>query len=221
MTRILIVDDQDLVRDGLRAIFEDVPDIDVVGEAADGLEAVAAAAELTPDVVLMDLRMPRLDGIKATRRIVAACDARVVVLSTFADDDMVLAAFRAGASGYLLKDSPREDIVEAVRSARAGEAPLSPEIAVRLIEHVRTEPVAAAVSTVPALTARELDVLRLLASGRSNAEIASELYVSITTVKSYAASLFTKLDVRDRVQAAVFAYERGIVIPCASPGRRV
>ena len=213
MTRVLIVDDQDLVRDGLRAIFEDVHDIDVVGEASDGLEAVAAVSALAPDVVLMDLRMPRLDGIEATRRIVAGSEARVVVLSTFAEDDMVMAGFRAGASGYLLKDSPRGSIVDAVRGAAADEAPLSPEIAIRLVEHVRATPGPSRAATVPALTARELDVLKLLASGRSNAEIAAELYLSITTVKSYAASLFGKLGVRDRVQATVLAYESGIVVP--------
>jgi DNA-binding NarL/FixJ family response regulator len=209
--RVVIVDDQDLVRDGLRAVLEDIPDITVVGDARDGEAAITMAEKLAPAVVLMDLRMPRLDGVKATARIVTATSARVIVLSTFGDEDMVIASLRAGACGYLVKDATREAIVDAVRAAAAGQAPLSPEIAGLLVDRVRNSPATVPGVDLPALTPRELDVLLLVAEGLSNSEIAQRLFLSTTTVKTYAGTLFDKLGVRDRVQAAVLAYRSGVV----------
>jgi DNA-binding NarL/FixJ family response regulator len=215
MIRVLLADDQELVRSGFRLILDLAEGIEVVGEAGDGQQAVRLAKELRPDVVLMDVRMPGLDGIEATRRLgQAGVEARVLVLTTFDLDEYVYAAVRAGASGFLLKDAPREQLVTAVRTVARGEALLSPAITQRLIERFLNRPTPA--RTAPALaelSARELEVLRLLARGMSNAEIAAALFVGEATVKTHVARVFAKLDLRDRVQAVVFAYESGLVEP--------
>jgi DNA-binding NarL/FixJ family response regulator len=214
MIDLLIVDDQDLIRDGLRAIFEADSDIRVVGEAADGKEAVQLSARLLPRVVLMDLRMPVMDGIAATSQIVQQeSPPYVLVLTTYDSDDNVLAALQAGASGYLLKDAPRDRIVEAVERVAQGEAQLAPQVTQRLIDRIRTTRVAHNATPLPPLTPRELDVLKAVAHGRTNAEIAGQLHLSVTTVKSYASSMFNKLGVSDRVQATVLAYESGLITP--------
>ena len=222
MIRVLLADDQELVRSGFRLILELADGIEVVGEAADGLQAVRQAKELRPDVVLMDVRMPGLDGIEATRQLRrAGVDARVLVLTTFDLDEYVYAAVRAGASGFLLKDAPREQLVTAVRTVARGEALLAPAITQRLIERFLTRPAPAeAAPALAELSARELEVLRLLARGLSNAEIAAELIVGEATVKTHVARVFTKLDLRDRVQAVVFAYESGLVEPGAATTTR-
>ncbi len=212
MIRILLADDQALVRGGFRLILDAEPDIGVVAEAADGEEAVERAIETRPDVVLMDIRMPVLDGIQATRRLLARVPTtRVLILTTFDIDEYVVDAFRAGASGFLLKTAPPQQLVAAVRTIHAGEALLAPASTRRLIEQVVRPPSAAPV--LEHLTAREHDVLRLLARGLTNAEIAKELVVEPSTVKSHVASLLSKLDLRDRVHAVVFAYESGLVQP--------
>jgi DNA-binding NarL/FixJ family response regulator len=215
MIRVLLADDQELVRSGFRLILDLAEGIEVVGEAGDGQQAVRLAKELRPDVVLMDVRMPGLDGIEATRRLgQAGVEARVLVLTTFDLDEYVYAAVRAGASGFLLKDAPREQLVTAVRTVARGEALLAPAITQRLIERFLNRPTPA--RTAPALaelSARELEVLRLLARGMSNAEIAAALFVGEATVKTHVARVFAKLDLRDRVQAVVFAYESGLVEP--------
>jgi DNA-binding NarL/FixJ family response regulator len=209
---VLLADDQALVRTGFGLILNAEPDLVVVGEAADGREAVARAQELAPDVVLMDIRMPELDGIEATRAVVEAQpDARVIMLTTFDVDDYVVAAFRAGASGFLLKTAPRDQLVAAIRTVHAGDALLAPASTRRLIEEYARP--AAEPAELAELTPRERDVLTLLARGRSNAEIAAELVVEPSTVKSHVASLLGKLALRDRVQAVVFAYESGLVRP--------
>jgi DNA-binding NarL/FixJ family response regulator len=214
LINLLIVDDQDLIRDGLCAIFEACSDICVVGEAPDGEEAVQLSAHLSPHVVLMDLRMPGMDGIAATRQIVQQEPSPyVLVVTTYDSDDNVLAALQAGASGYLLKDAPRDRIVEAVQRVAHGEAQLAPQVTQRLVDRIKTTPTSVQAAPLPALTPRELDVLRAVARGRTNAEIADQLYLSVTTVKSYASSLFTKLGVGDRVQATVLAYESGLITP--------
>jgi DNA-binding NarL/FixJ family response regulator len=212
---VLIVDDQALVRTGFRMILDAEDDIDVAGEAADGREAVAEALRLRPDVVLMDVRMPVMDGIEATRRLLAdgSNAAKVVVLTTFDMDEYVYDALRAGASGFLLKDVPPEQLVTGIRAVANGDALLAPSITRRVIEEfVRRPP--ASIQTLPSelaeLTARELEVLKLIARGLSNAEIAKELFVSETTVKTHVAHVLMKLDVRDRVQAVVVAYETGL-----------
>jgi DNA-binding NarL/FixJ family response regulator len=212
---VLLADDQELVRSGFRLILELEDGIEVVGEAADGREAVRLAKELQPDVVLMDVRMPELDGIEATRRLQhAGIEARVLVLTTFDLDEYVYGAIRAGASGFLLKDAPREQLVTAVRTVARGEALLAPAITQRLIERfVARPPAGEAAPAIADLSTRELEVLRLLARGLSNAEIAAELFVGEATVKTHVAHILRKLDVRDRVQAVVFAYETGIVQP--------
>jgi DNA-binding NarL/FixJ family response regulator len=215
--RVLVADDQALIRSGLCMILEAQPDIVVVGEAADGVEAVALAGTVAPDVVLMDVRMPNLDGIRATRQITAATSARVLVLTTFDLDEYVYDALAAGASGFLLKDMHRDELVAAVRTIAAGEALLAPTVTRRLIADV----VAArgsARSTVDddrlrALTARERDTLRHVARGLSNAEIAAALFVTEHTVKTHVSNLLAKLGLRDRVQAVVLAYEAGLVVP--------
>ena len=218
---VLIADDQALVRAGFRMVLEAEEDIVVVGEAANGEQAVHGAQRLEPDVVLMDIRMPELDGIAATRRIARAGDgasaARVLILTTFDLDEYVYDALSAGASGFLLKDSPPEQLVNAIRVVAGGEALLAPSVTSRLIEQIahtrelRREPPAG----LDELTARELEVLKLVARGMSNAEIAADLVVSDTTVKTHMARLLGKLGLRDRVQAVVLAYESGLV----SPGR--
>jgi DNA-binding NarL/FixJ family response regulator len=213
--RVLLADDQELVRSGFRLILELAEGIEIVAEAADGREAVQLAKELQPDVVLMDVRMPELDGIEATRRLrQAGVDARVLVLTTFDLDEYVYAAVRAGASGFLLKDAPREQLVTAVQTVARGEALLAPAITQRLIERFVARPPASEVApALGELSARELEVLQLVARGLSNAEIAAELVVGEATVKTHVARVLRKLDVRDRVQAVVFAYESGLVEP--------
>lgn len=214
MIDLLIVDDQDLIRDGLRAIFEAGSDIRVIGEAADGEQAVTLSARLSPHVVLMDLRMQGMDGIATTSQIVRQNPSPyVLVLTTYDSDDNVLAALQAGASGYLLKDAPRDRIVEAVQRVAQGEAQLAPQVTQRLVDRIKATPTSIHAAPLPALSPRELDVLREIARGRTNAEIADQLYLSVTTVKSYASSLFTKLGVSDRVQATVLAYESGLITP--------
>jgi len=223
--RVLIVDDQALVRAGFRMILESEPDIEIVGEASDGAEAVEVARELEPDVVLMDIRMPNLDGLEATRRLLAgssdsAGGPRVLMLTTFDLDEYVYEALRAGASGFMLKDTPPEQLVDAIHVVARGEALLSPTITKRVIEEFILRPP----STIPLdrppeldeLTARELEVLGSMARGLSNAEIARDLFVSETTVKTHVARVLMKLRLRDRVQAVVFAYETGLVQPGAS-----
>ena len=214
--RVLVADDQVLVRTGLRTILEETGDIEVVGEAADGVEAVERAAALAPDVVLMDVRMPRMDGIAATRLVRERPDApRVLVLTTFDLDEYVYAALRAGASGFLLKDAPRADLIAAIRVAAAGDALLAPSVTRRLIEAFAARPPehAPSPSRLASLTPRERDILLLIARGRTNGEIAEELFVSETTVKTHIGHLLAKLGLRDRVQAVILAYETGAITP--------
>jgi len=219
--RVLVVDDQGLVRAGFRMILEAQPDVEVVGEAVDGLEAVEAARRLRPGVVLMDIRMPRLDGLEATRRLAgpgASNPVKVLILTTFDLDEYVYEALRAGASGFLLKDVRREDLVAAVRVVAAGEALLAPSITKRLIGEFarRPRPVYAAPAALEALTAREREVLGLMCRGHSNAEIASELVISEQTVKTHVGNVLAKLGLRDRIHAVILAYEVGLIQPGAS-----
>jgi len=213
--RILIADDQALVRDGLRAIAELEDDIEVVGEASDGAEAVAASRRLNPDVVLMDVRMPGLDGIEAARRLLSDSDPpRVLMLTTFDRNEYVYEAMKAGASGFLLKDVRRDQLAAAIRTVAAGDALISPSITRRLIEQFCSRPSPAGMPEETAsLTPREVEVLKLVASGFSNAEIAQQLFVGETTVKTHIARILAKLGLRDRVQVVVFAYETGLVQP--------
>jgi DNA-binding NarL/FixJ family response regulator len=213
--RVLLADDQALVRGGLRKIIDGEPDMSVVAEAADGLEAVDAARRAKPDVAVLDIRMPNLDGIEATRRIVerAGADVRVLMLTTFGIDDYVYEALRAGASGFMLKDAPPEELIEAVRVVATGAALLAPAVTRAVIERfARHAPRAAEPPALVAqLTEREREVLTLLTRGRSNAEIAADLFVTEATVKSHVAHVLMKLGVRDRVQAVIYAYESGLV----------
>jgi DNA-binding NarL/FixJ family response regulator len=214
--RVLVADDQELVRSGFCVILEAAAGITVVGEAADGAQAVAAAAATSPDVVLMDVRMPEMDGLEATRLITSAGSGpRVVMLTTFDLDEYVYAALRAGACGFLLKDAPRHDLIAAVRAAAAGNALLAPTVTRRLIEAFARRPpaVAPSPSLLASLTARERDILLQVARGRSNAEIAVALFVSEATVKTHIGHVLAKLGLRDRVQAVIMAYEAGVVIP--------
>jgi DNA-binding NarL/FixJ family response regulator/class 3 adenylate cyclase len=216
--RVLIVDDQALVRAGFRMILEAEEDMEVAGEAADGRAAVEEAHRLRPDVVLMDVRMPELDGIEATRLLLGqdGSDTRVVMLTTFDMDEYVYEALRAGASGFLLKDTPPEQLVEGIRAVASGDALLAPSITRRVIEEFVSRPPGVARALPPELeelTPRETEVLTLMARGQSNAEIAEQLVVSDTTVKTHVAHVLTKLGLRDRVQAVVFAYESGLVEP--------
>ena len=218
MIRVLIADDQALVRGGFRLILEAQKDMEVVGEADDGRRAVAQARELKPDVVLMDIRMPEMDGIEATRRLVTAPDApRVLMLTTFNMNEYVYEAMKSGASGFLLKDVRPEQLADAVRTVAAGDALLAPAITRRLIEEFvrRPAPGQKAPPELAELTERELEVLKLIARGLSNTEIAKTLFVSEATVKTHATHIFTKLSLRDRVQAVVLAYESGLVQPGA------
>ena len=210
--KVLIADDQALVRTGFRKILESEPDVEVVGEAADGGEAVEAGLLLRPDVVLMDIRMPRVDGLEATRRL--AGKTRVLVLTTFDLNEYVYEALRAGASGFLLKDAPADQLVTAIRVVAAGDALLAPSITRRLIEEFARRPRSnARPAELEALSPRELDVLRLVARGLSNVEIAGELYVGDATVKTHVSRILQKLNLRDRVQAVVLAYESGLLQP--------
>jgi DNA-binding NarL/FixJ family response regulator len=216
--RVLIADDQALVRSGFRLILETRPDVEVVGEAEDGEQAVRLTAELDPDVILLDIRMPAMDGIEATRAIVASGSrARILVLTTFDLDEYVYGAVRAGASGFLLKDVRPPDLIDAIRLVAGGNALLGPTVTRRLLDRfVEAQPQPGPAAALPAsLTEREHEILRLLATGLSNAEIAERLVVGETTVKTHVSNLLRKLGVRDRVQAVILAYEAGIVSPGA------
>jgi DNA-binding NarL/FixJ family response regulator len=211
--RILLVDDERLLRTGFSMILRSEPDLAVVGEAADGHEAVNAAAELDPDVVLMDIRMPGLDGIEATRQIVATgSNARILVLTTFDLDNYVYAALAAGASGFLLKDTPEDQLIGAIRAIAAGNGLFAPTVTRRLIQHFAVQPsTSAAVPALGALTDREHEILKLLAAAMTNAEIAATLYISEHTVRTHVARVLAKLQLHDRAQAIVVAYEAGLV----------
>jgi DNA-binding NarL/FixJ family response regulator len=216
MIRVVIADDQGMVRAGFRSLLESEPDIEVVGDAADGEQAIAAVRRLRPDVVLMDIRMPGLDGLEATRRLVRdGTTARVLVLTTFDLDEYVFDALRAGASGFLLKDATAEELASAVRLLAQGDALLAPAVTRRVIEAFGQLPArdAASVELLAELSPREVEVLRLLARGRSNAEIARELVVSEATAKTHVSNVLAKLRLRDRIQAVIFAYESGLVVP--------
>jgi DNA-binding NarL/FixJ family response regulator len=222
-TSVLLADDQELMRMGFRMVIDSQPDLAVVGEAGDGAEAVAAVDRLTPAVVLMDVRMPVMDGVEATRRIVeSGVSARIIILTTFDLDEYVYAALRAGASGFLLKDAPPGDLLSAIRAVAAGEAVVAPRVTRRLLEaYVHHLPAGAA--TDPAargrleqLTARELEVLELVARGLSNGEIAEKFVLSEATVKTHVGRILAKLELRDRVQIVVFAYENGLITPSRS-----
>jgi DNA-binding NarL/FixJ family response regulator len=214
--RVVLVDDEAMIRVGLRMVLSGEPDIEVVGEADDGGAAVAVVEAARPDVVLMDVRMPRVDGIEGARRVLAAVpDLKVVVLTTFDEDEYVEAALRAGVSGFLLKVAPPERLVEAVRTVAAGGGLLDPAVTVRVIETFASAPPLRTrrAERLDALTGRERDVLRLIGRGLSNAEIAAELYLGETTVKTHVSNVLSKLGLRDRVQAVVAAYETGHVRP--------
>jgi DNA-binding NarL/FixJ family response regulator len=209
--RVLVVDDQAMVRAGFRMLLADEPDIEVVAEASDGNQAVHAAARFTPTVVLMDIRMPVLDGLEATRRILAADPAaRILILTTFDLDEYVYEALSAGASGFVLKDDPPEQLISAIRTVAAGDALLSPAVTRRVIRQFTRMPRAAPPTGIEELTPREHEVLRLLTLGMSNAEIGQELYVSEGTVKTHVTHVLQKLNLRDRVQAVVAAYRSGL-----------
>ncbi|MHA7280027.1 response regulator [Arthrobacter sp. MDT2-2] len=218
--KVLLADDQPLLRMGFRLILEGEPDLVIAGEASTGSEAVRLAAELSPDVVLMDVRMPQGDGIEATRRITASgSPARIIILTTFDLDEYAFAGLQAGASAFLLKDVAPEDLVHAVRVVASGDAVVAPRVTQRLLEtYVRSLPSAHAATTVPdrrlaGLTPREREVLEAIAEGLSNAELAARFFLSEATIKTHVRRILTKLDLRDRVQAVVYAYENGIVVP--------
>jgi DNA-binding NarL/FixJ family response regulator len=210
---VLVADDQPLVRSGFRMVLEERPDLELVGEATDGEQAIALARELDPDVILMDVRMPNLDGVEATRRLAeAGMRARVLVLTTFDLDEYVYAAIRAGASGFLLKDVEPADLVDAIRVVAAGNSLFGPAATERLVARfAAAEPLPS--ESLDSLTEREREILQLVASGLSNAEVAKRLYLSETTIKSHVSSVLRKLGVRDRVQAVIAAYDAGLVRP--------
>ena len=205
MIRLVIVDDHPVVRAGLVGMLSDEPGFEVVGEASDGDQAARIAAATSPDVVLMDLRMPGLDGVAATARITAGGDAKVLILTTYESDDQILAAIEAGASGYLLKAAPQAEIVAGIRSVAAGQTALSPQVAVRLVERMR------APAPESVLTTRETEVLRLVAAGHSNKQIATALGIGESTVKTHLLKVFEKLGVADRTRAVTLAMERGLL----------
>lgn len=212
----MLADDQAMVRAGFRLILEAAADIDVLAEACDGEEAVSITERLRPDIVLMDVQMPRMDGLEATRRITQRPElaSRVVILTTFERDDYVFGALRSGASGFLLKNAPPEELVHGVRVVAGGDALLAPSVTRRIVEEYAQRPAPRAPHNgLERLTERELEVMRLLAGGKSNAELAAELYVGEGTVKSHVSSVLTKLGLRDRVQAVVYAYESGLITP--------
>ncbi|GAB2631095.1 response regulator [Nocardia goodfellowii] len=212
---VLVVDDQELMRMGLKMVLGAQPDLQVVGEAENGAAAVTRARELRPDVVLMDVRMPVVDGVTATGQIVEAGHSKVLVMTTFDLDEHALGALRAGASGFLLKDTPPEDLISAIRSVAAGDAVVSPKVTKRLLDRLIAEEPGGMrdPSVLDVLTAREREVLEQIAAGRSNAEIAGQLFLSEATVKTHVGRVLTKLGLRDRVQAVVLAYETGLVRP--------
>ncbi len=221
--RVLVVDDQELVRSGFRSLLESDPEVHVVGEAGDGVEAVEQAARLRPDVVLMDVRMPRRDGIEATGRLLGAvpdgvAPPRVLMLTTFDVEEYVVDALRAGASGFLLKDATRDELLHAVHVVAAGDALLAPSATRRLIDRVVDQPLAAPGPEYEQLTERERQVLALLATGASNAEVAQQLHLGEATVKTHVGHVLMKLGVRDRVQAVIYVYEHGLA--AGSPERR-
>ena len=208
MIRVLLVDDEELVRSGLRLILSTEPDVDVVAEAADGEQALALAERHQPDVVMLDIRMPGLDGIEVARRLAASgSSARVVVLTTFDNDDYVYGALRAGASGFLLKDAPATQLVTAIRAAAAGDAVLAPSVTRRVVDELGRRQAPMAIQRLDVLTDRERDVLTLMAEGCSNAEIGDRLFITEGTVKTHVARILVKLGVRDRLQAVVLAYQ--------------
>ncbi|MFF3910153.1 response regulator [Streptomyces sp. NPDC001848] len=211
--RVVLADDQELIRTALRMVMEEIDDLEVVGEAATGEEAVTLTEELHPDVVVMDIRMPQVDGIEATRRITAGpAETRIVVLTTFDDDDYVYGALRAGASGFLVKDMALDDIIGAVRVVAAGDALIAPSVTRRLIQDFAARPgPARARRDLTGITDREREVMTLVGSGLSNTEIAAELCISVATAKTYLTRLLTKLNARDRVQLVIMAYEAGLV----------
>ena len=216
MIRVLVVDDQSMVRAGFRMLLSGQEDIEVVAEASNGLDAVGQAARFHPTVVLMDIRMPELDGLEATRRILAADpDARVLILTTFDLDEYVYEALRIGASGFVLKDDPAEQLIAAVRTVAAGDSLLSPSITKRVIKQFVRIPRPDPPKELDELTARELEIFRLIADGLSYAEIAQELYISETTVKTHITHILQKLNLRDRVQAVVLAYQTGLFDPAS------
>jgi DNA-binding NarL/FixJ family response regulator len=219
MIKVVLADDQVLVRDGFRSLIDREPDLYVVGEASDGAEAVTQTRQHRPDVVLMDIRMPHIDGLTATSRVLALPEPpRVVVLTTFDRNDWVFEALRAGASGFLLKDVRASQLTDAIRTVAAGDALLSPSITRRIIEEfVSNRPASPPVDVPSDLTSREVEVLRLIATGLSNREIATHLVVELSTVKTHINRLLAKLQLRDRTQAVVFAYESGLVSPTRRP----
>ncbi len=214
MIRVLLVDDQQLVRSGFRMILDAAADMEVVGEASDGREAIKLVRLESPDVVLMDVQMPGMDGLAATAEITSLPDApRVLILTTFERDDYVFTAIRNGASGFILKNAPPEQLLEAVQTVARGDALLAPSVTRRIVEELARRPAApSAAGVLDKLTDRELEVLRELAGGLTNAEIAGKLFVGEATVKTHVSSILTKLGLRDRVQAVVFAYENGVVM---------
>lgn len=215
MIRLVIVDDQELIRSGFRLILESEDDFEVVAEAGDGEEAISATRRHRPDVVLMDVRMPKMDGVEATRRITENGDSKVLILTTFDLDEYLFSAIKAGASGFLLKDVPADDLINAVRVVARGEALIEPRMTKRLLKEFASLPAAGLKPPreFEQLTEREVGVFRSMARGLSNAEIAQELFISETTVKTHVAHILTKLQLRDRIQAVVMAYESGIVPP--------